>query len=308
MSLGGTVPGGDPDADIPEYVEDFESLGPGADLLPGGYLDAERGIEDYSRPSHRISGAQSIMNLQMTTYANKEARDIHESRSEKAQIADESFNAPIAPTLGHWVRAPNRWDLPGIDTISEEVASRRSSAFAQQLQNRGAISGVEVYESLADLYESTTKSTKGVFNPRTKEIGLKEGSDKPDVEGFAGFTLAHEAGHAADDDLGIIDSIARGEVDEVDERLEQLDRLSARARGAFRDDLVADQLPDGFIEPHTNKKYIRYRELLDERIADAIALTVLEPRAAQREAPELFGFLQEQIPEIGASSPFVAPL
>lgn len=278
----------------PGYTTDPDELGPGADLLPGGEIDTEQEIEDFSRPIYSYGGAKSIMNLQMTPYAETAARDIHESRSEKAQLADESFNAPIAPTLGHWMRAPNRWDLPGIDTISEEVQTRRASAFAERLQDRGAISEIEEYESLADLYESNTGTTKGLFSPSTRKISLREDAKKAGSEGFAMFTLAHEAGHAAEYQDRLGPAVIRK--DELGpDRFKQLDRLSARARGAFKPGLASDLFSDDFIRPHRKGDYTRYREDTKERMADAIALTVLEPRAAQREAPELAGFLRDQL-------------
>lgn len=42
-------------------------------------------------------------------------RDIHEMRSRQAQITDEALKATIAPTPEHWIKQPQRYDLPGID-------------------------------------------------------------------------------------------------------------------------------------------------------------------------------------------------
>lgn len=42
--------------------------------------------------------------------------DIHESRSETAQIADESKDAEIADSPMQWANNPNEYDWPGIDT------------------------------------------------------------------------------------------------------------------------------------------------------------------------------------------------
>lgn len=285
---------------LPEYIEDPDSLLMGRELLPGGSENPDREPTEYSDPVYSRGGL-SIMNRAVRFRTRASAEDIHESRSEKAQVADESFNAPIAPTLGHWVRAPNRWDLPGIDTISDEVAIRRVDAFADRLQERGDISGIKVMESLEDYSVSTSASTMGLFNPRKKEIALRKYANDRREEGFAGFTLAHEAGHAADRGKGLRSVFGAGpvipknpsEFAESDEAQEQLDRLSARARGAFREDLIDDPLSD--FKMYENEEYNRYRERVGEKIADAIALTVLEPRAAQREAPELTGFLRDRL-------------
>lgn len=42
--------------------------------------------------------------------------DIHNSRSETAQIADESKDAEIADSPVQWANDPNEYDWPGIDT------------------------------------------------------------------------------------------------------------------------------------------------------------------------------------------------
>jgi hypothetical protein len=74
---------------------------------------------------------------------------------------------------------------------------------------------------------------------------------------------------------------------------EQLDRLSARARGIFRPEQTEEGLSD--LELYDDEEYVAYRETVEERLADAIALNVLEPRAARREAPELAEFLRERV-------------
>lgn len=42
--------------------------------------------------------------------------DIHESRSERAQAADERQKAPIAESPDVWADDPSHFDWPGIDT------------------------------------------------------------------------------------------------------------------------------------------------------------------------------------------------
>jgi len=47
-------------------------------------------------------------------YVAAEAR--HESRSQKAQDTDELFRAAITTDYDRWVRNPDRYDFPGVDT------------------------------------------------------------------------------------------------------------------------------------------------------------------------------------------------
>jgi len=284
----------------PEYVEDPDSLLMGRELLPGGSEPLDRSPIDYSNPVY-YRGGLSIMNRVTKPRTREAAEDIHESRSEKAQNADESFNAPIAPTIGDWVRAPNRFDLPGVDTITDEVATRRAEGFADRLRQRGDISQINVMESLEDYSVTTSANTMGLFNPRKKEIALREVAMDRRNEGFAGFTLAHESGHAADAAKGLRSVFGVGpvipknpsEFAESDKAQEQLEKLSARARGAFREEQIDDPVSD--FKMYDDEEYNKYRERVEEQIADAIALAALEPRAARREAPELVDFLRDRV-------------
>jgi hypothetical protein len=235
----------------PEYVEDPDSLLMGRELLPGGSEPLDRSPIEYSNPVY-YRGGLSIMNRATRPRTRASAEDIHESRSEKAQTADESFNAPIAPTIRDWVRAPNRFDLPGVDVISDEVAARRAEGFADRLQERGDISEITVMESLEEYSVTTSANTMGLFNPRKKEIAMREVAMDRRDEGFAGFTLAHETGHAADAAKGLRSVFGAGplipsnpsEFAESDEAREQLESLSARARGAFREEQIDDPVSD----------------------------------------------------------------
>ena len=42
-------------------------------------------------------------------------RSIHELRSATAQATDNALDAPLAPTPGHWIQYPNRFDVHGVD-------------------------------------------------------------------------------------------------------------------------------------------------------------------------------------------------
>jgi len=183
----------------------------------------------------------------------------------------------------------------------EYMAARRAEGFADRLQERGDISEITVMESLEEYSVTTSANTMGLFNPRKKEIAMREVAMDRRDEGFAGFTLAHETGHAADAAKGLRSVFGAGplipsnpsEFAESDEAREQLESLSARARGAFREEQIDDPVSD--FKMYEDEDYNKYRDRVEEQIADAIALAALEPRAARREAPELVDFLRDRV-------------
>lgn len=48
--------------------------------------------------------------------ARQQLQNVHDRRSPIAQQTDEALLAEIAPTRGHWLKNPNEWDVPGVDT------------------------------------------------------------------------------------------------------------------------------------------------------------------------------------------------
>ncbi|MFB6197359.1 MAG: hypothetical protein ABEI52_03685 [Halobacteriaceae archaeon] len=205
---------------------------------------------------------------------------LHKRRSERAQTVDKQHNAPLPDTVGQWANNPDRYDMPGIDTIPEDLEKRRAERFAKEQTERGAISSIEE-RSVGEVIDRPKKLANGAFDPSNKQVRVREdfsGGDRA-------FTLAHEAGHASDAFATPTDTATkRGfEIDELfddDGRKEtvrdELTNLSERARGTL----------DGY-----NK---RYRDSPHEKIADAAALATLEPRAARREGGEAVSFLEEQ--------------
>lgn len=51
-----------------------------------------------------------------SSYGLSRLKRVHAHRSERAKRVDESLRAPIAKTPEQWLRAPNRFDLPNVDT------------------------------------------------------------------------------------------------------------------------------------------------------------------------------------------------
>ena len=52
-------------------------------------------------------------------------RDIHEQRTQQAQITDEALYATLAPTPEHWIKYPDRYDIYGIDYPETEPPSEQ---------------------------------------------------------------------------------------------------------------------------------------------------------------------------------------
>lgn len=202
----------------------------------------------------------------------------HSRRSERAQTVDENHNAPLPDTYGQWANNPNKYDLPGVDTIPEEKERERAESFAQSQKKRGAISDIDKSASLET--KTAGHFAKGTFTASDKSVQVGDFISEDEEA----FVLSHEAGHAADAFAtpGETTTSRESEFDEMFETDEEKQRvsealstLSERARGQFGDGDT-------------------YRNSTHERIADAVSLTVLEPRAARREGSEAVNFLEEQ--------------
>ena len=81
-------------------------------------------------------------------------QDIHEMRTRQAQITDEALKATIAPTPEHWIKHPERYDIPGIDLPENK----------QQKQNRKPAPKTHK-PSLKELRKLHTEANPG--KPRT---------------------------------------------------------------------------------------------------------------------------------------------
>lgn len=208
----------------------------------------------------------------------------HDSRSQRAQTVDEQHNAPLPETVGEWANNPDRYDFPGVDTIPKQTREQRGKEFASRQKERGAVDDIfETDEALAGEVQNTSGGS--AFDPWESEIRIEETlPDEPDsLDRDRGFVYAHEAGHAADafatEGFGASKDYEFGEMFDDEEKEEtvgqQLTKLSERARGSVQDDSG-------------------YRDSIDEKLADAAALSAIEPRAARREAPEAVEFLEDE--------------
>lgn len=211
----------------------------------------------------------------------------HQERSERAQATDEAFNAPAAPSYEAWRKNPQKYDIPGVDTVPEDEIDRRGREFVNRAQEAGAVDTVE--------RETIPRTgTRGEFSA-SEDTGAPERrfessvTAEPDLdEEFAAFregsVLAHESGHA-------LDFAAEGDDNEQfastsffdgrdDPKYQQALDLTRRVRGEIPEDRK------------------NYREDPRELVADAVASRALEPRAASREAPDLVGALEDELDDI----------
>lgn len=203
--------------------------------------------------------------------------EIHDQRSEKAQIADESFNAPLAPDAEAWAENPDRFDFPGIDTIPRDRLLERANNAAEKAIDRGSLDSVQE-KDMKDALGRFTGSPNTVPN---NVIKTRSNLDTmPTVGQAKGPVLAHEVGHAEDFDAaegtGFSTQTGFFESDDPDEELlTEATQLSVRARGGFEAD---DE----------------YRTENMEIFADAFGLAQTEPRAVKRDAPKLFEKIEEE--------------
>jgi len=200
----------------------------------------------------------------------------HAERSEAAREADESFNAEqIALNYDQWRSSPNRFDMPGVDTVPRDRRLERTREVAGSLSEKGALEEVNVTPSGPDKGRSVTGLAAG------RAVYAASARDDPES------TVAHELGHIADaaDEgrAGITRDIFGGTAgateDEQTQRLrEEGARLASRRRSlSLRPEVIVEKAEDrdfgggGF----------------DEVFADAFAEFVEEPRRARAEAPQL---------------------
>lgn len=219
----------------------------------------------------------------------------HADRSRESRTADESFNAPIAESYRQWVEAPNRYDLPGIDTIPEERLLERAERLLALGVESGAVEELKVGRGSGRSEKNPgtfrAKRDRGGFEDWKTDLLLRD-PDKLKKEARVpsmgmGFIAAHEAGHALDFDatgkaterygsdyiIGI-----KGDREEATRLIYEGADLSTRMRGGFDED------DEYRWDPH-------------EIAADVIASSVLEPRAARREAPEVTERIRREIIE-----------
>lgn len=250
----------------------------------------DESLFDWQQGHRRVMGQHrdddSPWTQRLESDLTNDAEMVHEqTRTEQAQNADESFNAPIAETYNQWLRQPNRYDLVGVDTIPHERRVERAERVAAAAERVGALDEV-VYDS-----PDQSASQPAAFIGRGRGDTILETSvqiaDEDVMErvrerdhdvawNTLGPYLAHEVGHSLDHFFGPGGYSKAGYASEsfIEDHREQFEGTSIRLRG-YRG------RPD-------------YQFSHQELAADAFASYTLEPRALRRAAPDVYQTIDEQ--------------
>lgn len=278
-------------------VEDIENELRGIGATNFGKKETTKPGETVFVPTDQQT-AESPFRVSVKGPARRSINKIHQSRSERAQDVDEQQNAPITTDEEKWIENKNRYDYPGVDTIPESRKRKRAEKAAEVAEDIGAVDRVE--------QKGEAKTLGGKFSPEGSDTygrgeavaRVQETTSQPDR------TLAHEIGHAFDYSVGdnpnkpglgeeIFDespetTVVGREFDEdTDPLIEQAYNLSERARKGGGG---------------------RYRRQEVELTADAVSQTILNPRAARREAPDLVDRIEEKAEEFGFDKAIPDPL
>lgn len=196
---------------------------------------------------------------------------IHEQRSEKEQIADESFDAELTTDPEKWARNPDKYDYPGVDTVSPRIRRQRADRALEEAQERGFVETVSIGP---DATKDPSKA--GTFKKKNNELQLRES----DTRGNVGTTLAHEVGHSVDFGVGSTDPdsnnpLSVANVVEDDEFDDELKEATKYVRG-----------------PYSNES--GYRGRSKEKFADFAAAYITSPRRTKAEFPGLVEKVEER--------------
>lgn len=276
----------DPSEFEPERVrEELQSIGP-------SFRSRRReDFTDSTRPPRKDPEnpvADSPFTTRITGTQRQAVERVHNNRSEAAQEADESFNAPTTVDARKWAESPNEFDYPGVDTVSDSVQRDRAQDLTEFAQSSGIVEDVNVESEIS-------VSSDGVDNimgrASTDEFGTSstvqvlddvESGDVDDPRFDFGPVLAHEVGHAVDFGSGLTFSEAL-EKDGNEELREEAVEVSKTVRGPFEnasDDRIDYRSGDG--------------EGSRELVADFVAARTLQPRATERIAPDLTDEFDEE--------------
>jgi hypothetical protein len=221
---------------------------------------------------------------------------IHAKRSPQARAADESFNAPVTTDEERWRRNPNRYDFPGVDTISGVKAAHRTAPVIVRLLKQGKLNEIE-YEKRQKAGLAGQFFPHGQVKRKLKEVDLgweghpikrkvyvKERSNKPEIAIYKSkydflketpieraHTVAHEAGHTVD------------WVSEEGRFWEQ--KTGHKLKQIYKEEMIGltKHVRGGYDTSGREIHGKRYREEGTEMFADAFASFVIQPRATKRE-------------------------
>ena len=207
-----------------------------------------------------------------------DAEAIHASRPDVDQQEDESSNEPLTLDVDAWEDDIWELDFPHVDTIPHSELLKRAIRVLEFAEQSGYVNESELDGGIDE------ENVMGYFDPVPKRVVVDTDSD--DFLGARkGPTVAHELGHAFD--IGIGQKSERAGFDETKESVFDTDgaredaiRLSERLRGT---------IPEG------EGEYSSYRLSEEELLADAFALMILEPKAAERVGPRAVACLKSYL-------------
>lgn len=207
------------------------------------------------------------------------ARDQHAERSEAERRTDESFNAKTSLSYQQWSENPNKYDMPGVDTIPRSRRLDRTKRAAETLADDGLVENVEATPS-----GPRKAGVRGTASGTTARVKTAQ----PDPES----TLAHELGHLADKTGGgranLTNKLFGPNIGEAEsERQEQLRKegaklASRRRRVSLKPEVIEERAESGEFGGGG------YSEVF----ADAFAEAIEEPRRAKKQAPNLIDEMQ----------------
>lgn len=211
-----------------------------------------------------------------------EARRLHGDREKAARKRDEESNEPVTRTVSEWREDMTGLDFPFVDTIPVDQQRRRANQIAELATTEDIVDRIDCDVTFQN------ETVRGKYWRGVQLIEID--TDPDDFPGFrAGVVLAHELGHAfyeAWTPESGIDGHPR--LFQTQAQKEQARALSARLHGPMVE---------------TDGPFVDYRQGSDEELAAAVfASRVIEPKAAQRIAPEavrrletVFGELSERL-------------
>jgi hypothetical protein len=151
-----------------------------------------------------------------TPLSLRDVREIHESRSKRAKITDEALEAQITTNYEKWAKAPNKWDIRGVDffpaptvkgdfeTNVKVLAYASEQYYNKELPNL-KIYGYEKHNDYDKALGTTDAASKTAayakpelnelhFSPKTTKA-IKRGKIET-IDDFSALKAAsHEIGH-----------------------------------------------------------------------------------------------------------------
>lgn len=213
-------------------------------------------------------------------------------RSPAERRTDRRFNAPITLDVEYWKENKDQVDYPGVDTIPRSVARDRAVSKLGRAEKKDTILSID-----------DTDTSGSSFNRATRRLEIGDsGAERP--EGV----LAHELGHAVDEEITDRGDDPRSESIFSDEGRQQADRLVERRRGADAESVERQYAVNPFdgIEEGAFADVDTTYDFDQERFADVFASMTVEPRAAKREAPQAVREIKDELSGSGflPGSPF----